>query len=53
MDAEKAAAGCPNETATILLVHQPNGAAQILRTIKSKVDLILSGEPPRARCGGR
>lgn len=43
MDAEKALAGCPNESTVVLLVHQPNAAGKILKSTKRKIDLILSG----------
>uniref|UniRef100_A0AC34FAG2 Calcineurin-like phosphoesterase domain-containing protein n=1 Tax=Panagrolaimus sp. ES5 TaxID=591445 RepID=A0AC34FAG2_9BILA len=47
MDTEKALSSCPSSVSTtILLVHQPNGVAKVLTTLKKinkKVDLILSG----------
>lgn len=47
MDAEKALNDCPDNTTTIMLVHQPNGAGKVLNDIgisKKRVDLILSGK---------
>uniref|UniRef100_A0A914Y125 Uncharacterized protein n=1 Tax=Panagrolaimus superbus TaxID=310955 RepID=A0A914Y125_9BILA len=47
MDTEKALSECPsNASATILMEHQPNGVASVLRTlekINKRVDLILAG----------
>uniref|UniRef100_A0A1I7V787 Metallophos domain-containing protein n=1 Tax=Loa loa TaxID=7209 RepID=A0A1I7V787_LOALO len=43
MDAESALSGCSETEPVILLVHQPNGASKILRSIKKRIDLILSG----------
>uniref|UniRef100_A0AC34GSD6 Calcineurin-like phosphoesterase domain-containing protein n=1 Tax=Panagrolaimus sp. ES5 TaxID=591445 RepID=A0AC34GSD6_9BILA len=47
MDAEKALSECPtNVSATILMEHQPNGVASVLKTIEKiqkRVDLILAG----------
>lgn len=43
MDAEKALKGCPNDSTTIMIVHQPNAAYNILTAIKRKLDLVLSG----------
>lgn len=43
MDAEKALSGCPKDTTTVLLVHQPNAAHKILQLTKQKIDLVLSG----------
>jgi predicted MPP superfamily phosphohydrolase len=43
MDAEKALKGCPKESTTVLLAHQPNAAHTILTSIRRKVDLVLAG----------
>uniref|UniRef100_A0A914P769 Calcineurin-like phosphoesterase domain-containing protein n=1 Tax=Panagrolaimus davidi TaxID=227884 RepID=A0A914P769_9BILA len=46
MDPEKSLSTCPSNTSTIMLVHQPNGVAKVLKTlekINKHVDLILSG----------
>lgn len=44
MDAEAALKGCPENSVVIMLVHQPNAAYQILRSVNRKIDLILSGK---------
>uniref|UniRef100_A0AC35F3D5 Calcineurin-like phosphoesterase domain-containing protein n=1 Tax=Panagrolaimus sp. PS1159 TaxID=55785 RepID=A0AC35F3D5_9BILA len=46
LDPEKALKNCPKNGTTILLSHQPNGAAKVLKSlpkINKHVDLILSG----------
>lgn len=46
LDPEKALRNCPTNVTTILLSHQPNGAAKVLKSlpkIDKHVDLILSG----------
>jgi predicted MPP superfamily phosphohydrolase len=43
MDAEKALAGCPLNSTVILLAHQPNAASKIMKSTKSRIDLILAG----------
>jgi predicted MPP superfamily phosphohydrolase len=46
MDPEKALENCPANVTTIIMAHQPNGAARILNTLQKtnkRVDLILSG----------
>uniref|UniRef100_A0A9J2P2F1 G-patch domain-containing protein n=1 Tax=Ascaris lumbricoides TaxID=6252 RepID=A0A9J2P2F1_ASCLU len=44
MDAAKALQGCGINAPTILLVHQPNGADKIIRSIDNeRIDLILAG----------
>uniref|UniRef100_A0A914Y5N4 Calcineurin-like phosphoesterase domain-containing protein n=1 Tax=Panagrolaimus superbus TaxID=310955 RepID=A0A914Y5N4_9BILA len=46
LDPEKALRNCPQNVSTIVLSHQPNGAAKVLKSlpkINKHVDLILSG----------
>uniref|UniRef100_A0A7E4W0C9 Metallophos domain-containing protein n=1 Tax=Panagrellus redivivus TaxID=6233 RepID=A0A7E4W0C9_PANRE len=48
MNATAALSYCPSNTTTVMLVHQPNGADQILNSLPSipgnkQIDLILSG----------
>jgi predicted MPP superfamily phosphohydrolase len=46
LDAEKALENCPENSTTIVMSHQPNGASRILNSIENtnkRVDLILSG----------
>lgn len=44
MDAKQALDGCEPSAPTVLLVHQPNGARKIIRSMAdTRIDLILSG----------
>lgn len=52
LDPKKALQSCPSNGTTILLSHQPNGAAKVLKslpTIQKSVNLILSGHTHAGR----